>query len=82
MFEDATARADQPGPDLSPLRWAFFGGEPLTLTLVSRLQQLAPAVRCVNFYGTTETPQAMSFFVVAGPNEARRAEVANAVQEA
>jgi amino acid adenylation domain-containing protein len=55
------------GPDASlpALRYAFFGGAPLSGLDTARLRRLAPAVTCVNFYGTTETPQAMSVHVVA-----------------
>lgn len=44
-----------------PLRHAFLGGESLTTRDVAALRRLAPAVHCVNFYGATETPQAIAF---------------------
>jgi amino acid adenylation domain-containing protein len=47
-----------------PLRYAFFGGEPLTTADVDALRTRAPGVQCVNFYGATETPQAVAFHVV------------------
>ncbi|MCP5093913.1 MAG: amino acid adenylation domain-containing protein, partial [Chloroflexi bacterium] len=47
---------------LSTLRYAFWGGEALPATVVEALQQMAPDVRSINFYGTTETPQAMAMF--------------------
>ncbi len=50
---------------LPELRYAFFSGDVLSYQLAGALYKLAPAVRCVNFYGTTETPQAMSYFVVS-----------------
>ena len=43
------------------LRYAFFGGDRLTRRHVAHLRQRAPQVHCVNFYGSTETPQAMSY---------------------
>jgi amino acid adenylation domain-containing protein len=46
---------------LPTLRWAFFGGDVLTLGNVRALERLAPSVRCVNFYGATETPQAIAW---------------------
>jgi amino acid adenylation domain-containing protein len=46
------------------LRYAFFGGEILTRDLVRRMRAVAPAITIVNFYGTTETPQAMGWYVV------------------
>jgi amino acid adenylation domain-containing protein len=44
-----------------PLRHAFLGGDALTTRDVAALRRMAPAVRCVNFYGATETPQAIAF---------------------
>jgi amino acid adenylation domain-containing protein len=46
------------------LRYVFFGGDILTQSDVIRMKKLAPNAICVNFYGTTETPQAMGYFVV------------------
>lgn len=46
------------------LRLAFFGGEPLKYSLVSQFHELAPNAAIVNFYGATETPQAMGFWKV------------------
>jgi hypothetical protein len=48
------------------LRYAFFGGEPLTRRDVADLRELAPSAICVNYYGATETPQAMGYYVVEG----------------
>lgn len=50
--------ADDAWPDL---RYVFFGGEPLRDRDVHEMRKLAPTVRCVNYYGATETPQAMGF---------------------
>jgi amino acid adenylation domain-containing protein/non-ribosomal peptide synthase protein (TIGR01720 family) len=49
---------------LPALRRAFFGGDALFRRDVSRLRALAPQVTCVNFYGATETPQAMGWHLV------------------
>ncbi|HBL32093.1 MAG TPA: non-ribosomal peptide synthetase, partial [Acidobacteria bacterium] len=49
---------------LPALRRAFFGGDALRRSDVARLRTLAPDVTCVNFYGATETPQAMGWHVV------------------
>ncbi|MBW4493514.1 MAG: amino acid adenylation domain-containing protein [Oscillatoria princeps RMCB-10] len=46
------------------LRYAFFGGDVLTSRDVARIRKLAPNVTCVNFYGATETPQAMGYYIV------------------
>lgn len=50
--------------ELTSLRYAFFGGDRLKWHDVYRLRTLAPFVTCVNFYGATETPQAMGYFIV------------------
>ncbi len=52
-------------PALPALRHAFFGGERLTHGHVARLRHLAPRVSCANFYGASETPQAMAWQSVA-----------------
>ena len=57
------------GKTLPSLRYAFFGGDVLTKRDVSRLGKLAPAATCVNFYGATETPQAMGHFIVSYEGE-------------
>ena len=55
---------------LPSLRFAFYGGDLLTERDVSQLRAIAPHATCVNFYGTTETPQAMGHFVVTSTNNA------------
>ncbi len=49
---------------LPALRYLFAGGDVLTLRTAQQWQELAPAATVVNFYGTTETPQAMSYAIV------------------
>ena len=49
---------------LCSLRYACFGGDVLTMHDVSKFQALAPYATCVNFYGATETPQAMGYFMI------------------
>jgi len=58
-----TGLNDKSGTDkkLSKMRYFFFGGDTLTLSHVKRVKVLAGNASCVNFYGTTETPQAMSY---------------------
>ncbi len=46
---------------LPSVRWTFFGGEPLEGALAARWRGVAPLTRCVNFYGATETPQAVAW---------------------
>jgi amino acid adenylation domain-containing protein len=68
LLTDTTSGATSPGgqePMLRSLRYACFGGDLLTQHDVSRLRAIAPAVTCVNFYGTTETPQAMGYYRIA-----------------
>ena len=50
-------------------RYFFFGGDILTVQDVDRITNFAPFARCVNFYGATETPQAMGYFIVPKPEE-------------
>ncbi|MBV8200733.1 MAG: AMP-binding protein, partial [Acidobacteria bacterium] len=57
---------------LPALRLACFGGEPLAAADVERLRALAPAVRVLNFYGATETPQAMGWLDAAAADLAGR----------
>jgi amino acid adenylation domain-containing protein len=52
------------GTTLPSLRWAFFGGDVLRRDLVRRFRDRAPSCRVVNFYGATETPQAMAFHIL------------------
>ncbi len=52
------------GLRLPTLRWAFFVGEALTWGDEARLRRLAPAVRCANFYGSTETQRAVAYHVL------------------
>jgi amino acid adenylation domain-containing protein len=49
---------------LPSLRFVFFGGDVLTRSLVRAVREAAPKATVVNFYGATETPQAMASFVV------------------
>lgn len=51
------------------LRYLFLGGEALTRRHVREAAQWAPNATCVNFYGTTETPQAAGYFVVPESGE-------------
>ncbi|BBH46320.1 amino acid adenylation domain-containing protein [Pseudomonas sp. KU43P] len=46
---------------LEQVRWLFWGGDALSPALYQTLRTIAPNATSVNFYGTTETPQAMVF---------------------
>jgi len=51
--------------NISCLRYAFFAGEVLKKHDVEKIHKLAPSLTCVNFYGATETPQAMGYFIIS-----------------
>lgn len=55
--------------EMTSLRYAFFAGDVLKKHDVARLSQLAPSVQSVNFYGATETPQAMGYFIIPNPKD-------------
>jgi amino acid adenylation domain-containing protein len=48
---------------LAALRFVFSGGDTLRSKQAKEVIQAAPAARVVNFYGSTETPQAMGHHV-------------------
>jgi amino acid adenylation domain-containing protein len=51
---------------LPALHHVFFGGDVLTGREVARIRSIASKVDCVNFYGTTETPQAVGYHLLGG----------------
>ncbi|MES2295470.1 MAG: amino acid adenylation domain-containing protein [Pseudomonadota bacterium] len=63
-----------PGLSLPALERVFLVGDVLTRRDVQRLQSLAPAAKVVNYYGSTETQRAVSFYDIAAetPSEAQR----------
>ncbi len=60
------------------LRWVLLVGDILTRLDVDRIQALAPAVTCVNLYGSTETQRAVGYHVVK-PERARTGEHAKQI---
>jgi amino acid adenylation domain-containing protein len=52
---------------LTALRLVCSGGDVLTGDAAARLRRTAPGARLVNFYGATETPQAMGWKAVEEP---------------
>ena len=48
------------------LRHIFFGGERLTANIIERLRPFTPQAQFANFYGATETPQAVAYHIVSG----------------
>jgi amino acid adenylation domain-containing protein len=59
---------------LPGLRHVFFGADILTRADVRDFQRLAPAATFVNFYGATETPQAVACHVVRETDDATKAD--------
>ena len=55
--------------EISSLRYVFFGGDLLTKGDVVKIRKLAPTATCVNFYGATETPQAMGYFPLSNSSD-------------
>jgi amino acid adenylation domain-containing protein len=55
------------GARVPSLRYAFLVGDALTRRDADRLRELAPAVTCVNFYGSTETQRAVGYYPVTEP---------------
>src|SRR5262249_47728123 len=53
-----------PGLRLQTLRYAFVAGDVLKQSEVRMLQQVAPNVTVVNFYGATETQRAVGYYVI------------------
>lgn len=49
---------------LPHLRYVFSGGDVLRMSHVNELKKLANHCKIVNFYGTTETPQAVAFYEI------------------
>ncbi len=62
MAQLLTAKTESQTTDL---RYVFFAGDVLTQQDVTKICHFAPQVTCVNFYGATETPQAMGYFVIS-----------------
>lgn len=57
-------------PPLPELRFIFSGGDVLQRGHVKMINAAAPNATVVNFYGSSETPQAMGFHVVEGGDAA------------
>jgi amino acid adenylation domain-containing protein/FkbH-like protein len=49
---------------IETLRYAFFVGDALSKSDVSRLWKIAPSLTCVNLYGSTETQRALGYYIV------------------
>jgi amino acid adenylation domain-containing protein len=57
-----TATKLERGRQLDELRYMFWGGDVLRRGVVAAVAAIAPGCESVNFYGSTETPQAASFY--------------------
>ena len=57
------------GRSLPALRYIFSGGDALGIAIVHEVRDLAPHCQVVNFYGSTETPQAVAYHVVTDRDE-------------
>lgn len=55
---------------LSSLAFAFCGGDVLRAETARQLRTIAPNACLVNFYGTSETPQAMAYQVIGADMQA------------
>ncbi|MDF3934591.1 amino acid adenylation domain-containing protein [Pseudomonas citronellolis] len=60
------------GLRLERLRYLFWGGDVLGVALYRQMRVVAPNAVSVNFYGTTETPQAMAHRVLGEVAEGAR----------
>ncbi len=49
---------------LPTMRHFFWGGDALNQKTMRRIQAIAPSTKQTNFYGATETPQAMGFYAI------------------
>ena len=56
---------------LDDLRYVFWGGDMLPHATVEALAAVAPNSESVNFYGSTETPQAAAFYRIPEDADAR-----------
>jgi amino acid adenylation domain-containing protein len=63
------ADTSEEGERIDPLRRAFFVGDVLRRADVQRLLAIAPNLRVINYYGSTETQRAVSYHLVDPSNE-------------
>ncbi|KAA3657013.1 MAG: non-ribosomal peptide synthetase, partial [Chloroflexi bacterium] len=64
IITDATINPTMANYKVPSLRYTFFVGDVLTRRDVKRLTTLCPNLTVVNFYGSTETQRAVSYFIV------------------
>ncbi len=68
-------------PPLYELRYIFTGGDMLHKSHIQNIQQFAPHARLVNFYGTTETPQAVAYHSIDYDHIDRKIPIGKAVAD-
>ncbi|QVM89484.1 amino acid adenylation domain-containing protein [Pseudomonas entomophila] len=70
------------GLTLERLRYLFWGGDALSPALHQQIRAVAPQAASVNFYGTTETPQAMAFHPIEAPPATGRIPLGKGIDDA
>jgi len=69
LLTSAAEEASEGHREMPSLRLAFVVGDLLKRSEVARLQRLAPALICVNLYGSTETQRSVGWYVVPRPEK-------------
>ena len=64
---------------LPALKYLFWGGDQLAPRLITEFRKLASAVRHTNFYGSTETPQAVSYFECEAESDQERVPIGRGI---
>jgi non-ribosomal peptide synthetase component F len=64
MGDVIAAGAESESVSLPRLRFLFWGGDALSEGMCRRMRKAAPNAQQVNFYGATETPQAMAYYLI------------------
>ena len=70
------------GQLLDQLRYLFWGGDALSPALYQHIRAIAPNAVNVNFYGTTETPQAMAFHTLDPDSDGARVPLGKGIANA
>lgn len=70
------------GGSLPALRRIYWGGDVLRPKLARQIAELAPNLRQVNFYGATETPQAMAYFELSQLSELEQVPLGRGIEGA
>ena len=70
------------GQLLEQLRYLFWGGDALSPALYQHIRAIAPNAVNVNFYGTTETPQAMAFHTLDPDSDSTRVPLGKGIANA